>query len=414
MTKDSKAVKKASTIENLSLIVQEKVNELMKSPIMSHMKGQADPQKISETLISTLKAVLNDQEEEHLRTVMDKIEKNKKAIEQKEAQLITMKKQFREEFRQITNETAELQKEYQEFQQSFKKAENKSSKKEEKIKEVTRKKEITLEQLLNIVDDSQANNRELSSEMDELRKFIEYFQNGTKKMMKQANKMCTDKLKEAYSQCESNKQSVQASIENSLREQIEDEKEEQAKLLNIMQNMISTIQSLDPDTPSPEIDISNFEEHTDDIIKYIDNSLNNQQKKARHKILNEIHDAYPDLPMKNDDPHFAIQSLVQKNMKEKEEEYNKLLKRRHEREIQLKDQLRSALFQIQQLQAEVSKSTLDNSLFNDSQEIPVNGNRTDDWEQTKRELDAKIDELSKFKSESDSSFMNFRIRNSPF
>ena len=408
MSKDTTELKKAATIENLSLIINQKVDEIMKSPLMAHMKGQTDSSKISEILVSTLRAILNDDEEKRLKKVMEKIQKNKTLVEKKEEQLISMKKQFREEYRLITNETAELQKEYQEYSENVKKVESKTSKREEKIKEITRRKEITLEQLLNIVDDSQANHQQLSSEMDDLRKFIEYFQNGTKKMMKQANKMCTDKLQEAYKLCESNKQSVQESIEKSLKEQIAHEKEEQERLRSTMQSILSTIQSLNPDSPQLNVDIDSFEDHTDDIIKYIGNSLEEQQKKARHKILSEIHDAYPDLPMKNDDPNYAVQSLVQKNMKEKEEEYNRLLKRRHEREVQLRTQLKNALDQIKKLQAEVGKSGLDDSLFNDS----LNGlnleTGDDDWENTRKELDAKIDELSKFKSESDSSFINFK------
>ena len=408
MSKDSSELKKAATIETLSLIINHKVDDLMKSPLMAHMKGQTDSSKISETLISTLKAVLNDDEELRLKKIMGKIQKNKVIAEKKEEQLLSMKKQFRDEYRLITNETAELQKEYQAYSENVKKVESKTNKKEERIKEITRRKEITLEQLLNIVDDSQANHQQLSSEMDDLRKFIEYFQNGTKKMMKQANKMCSEKLQEAYKLCENNKQSVQEAIEKSLKEQINHEKEEQERLRDTMQSIISTIQSLNPDSTQLNVDLNSFEDHTEDIIKYIDNSLESQQKKARHKILSEIHDAYPDLPMKNDDPNYAVQSLVQKNMKEKEEEYNKLLKRRHEREVKLKAQLRSALDQIKKLQAEVGKTSFDDSLFNDS----LNGlnldTGDDDWENTRKELDAKIDELSKFKTESDSSFLNFK------
>ena len=397
---------KVVTLESLSLLIHQKVNELMNSPVMAHIKDNPDSSKIAETLVNTLNAVLHDEEEANIQHIADKIKKNKNSIEKREEKLLEMKKQFREEYRSITDETASLQKEFEKYNEIVSQNDNKNAKKDEKIKEKTRKKEIALEQLLNIIDESQTTQKELTAQMDELRKFIQYFQKGTKKMMKQATQMCAKKLEEAYAQCENNKQSVQSAIESSLQDQINFEKEEQERLKTIAESMLNSMQALNPENIDIGINADSFDEHPDGMIEYIKESLELQHKKTRQKILSDIHEVYPDLPMHNDDPQYAVEALVRKNMQEKEDEYNTLLKKRHDREIALKNQLKAALYQIQQLKASVSEiSITQNSLFDD---IDIDDNDGMNWESTRKELDDKISELSKYKSESESSMNSFR------
>ena len=256
--------------------------------------------------------------------------------------------------------------------------------------------------MLNLLDESQAMEKSISSSMQELKDFIQYFHQGHDKMISQANKIWNSKLKSVIGKFKVNKDAMMNAIQNNLQTRIIAEKATQNNLKSIASSVIESFQNVDPNNKidiNPEI----FEAHTSDMILYLDSALRKVEINARQKIFDQLHDVFPDFVANDKDPESALSVFIDTSVQKKEEEYNKLLMHRQEKENQLNEQLQKALEKIKALQESVSSFGGDDNI----EDINVDG-----WETNRKILDEKIDKLKQFKSESSS--MHSELIDSPY
>ncbi|EAY14478.1 hypothetical protein TVAG_426720 [Trichomonas vaginalis G3] len=394
---------KSSNIRSIQEFIHTKSIEIANSPFISSNKGEElSASEIAQMLEKTFNDFLISPEEAEITKLEKKSQKLKQTIQTRENEIVKMKQKFRQEYRDVTNETGNLQAEFQSIQESLKTFDLHIDKRVEQQKDQRRKKEFQMEQMLNLLDESQAMEKSISSSMQELKDFIQYFHQGHDKMISQANKIWNSKLKSVIGKFKVNKDAMMNAIQNNLQTRIIAEKATQNNLKSIASSVIESFQNVDPNNKidiNPEI----FEAHTSDMILYLDSALRKVEINARQKIFDQLHDVFPDFVANDKDPESALSVFIDTSVQKKEEEYNKLLMHRQEKENQLNEQLQKALEKIKALQESVSSFGGDDNI----EDINVDG-----WETNRKILDEKIDKLKQFKSESSS--MHSELIDSPY
>lgn len=373
--------------------IRSKSIELANCPFIAETKGEElAPNEIADMLEATFNNFMLEQGEIDIIQLEKKNKKLNQSISDRENEITKLKQKFRHHYREITNETAAMQKELQKLQDNMKHTEDHADQKLYNAKEKRRMKEIKMEQLLNVLDECQAKEKMLSSEMQSLREFINYFHDGTNKMLTQYGKIWNGKARNVIAKFKSNKEAMMSSIQDNLQSKIITEQQQQTKMNSIASSIVEAVQSLDQDREIG-VNVDIFEAQISDIILFLDSALRKTEVTTRQKIFDQVHDMFPEFVANVQDPDEAFKIFIESASQKKEEEYNALLMHRQEKERQLNEQLQVALAKIKELQESVS--SLEAADSTDSIDVG-------DWESNKKVLDQKIDQLKQFQTESSS------------
>ena len=369
--------------EQIIEYLRESIENLINSKLISsNKKRRVDPTFVSSRLVEVLKNSLSNEREAHLEKLMLKLSKLNKEKENLDRELAQIKGSTERETIRYTQENAELQKQFSQIEDELKTIEWRQSTKEAAYKADLKQKQAQLQSLKNIINSSHEIQVQLSDEAENLRNSVIKMQKNQIRLIRRARELCGEKLQEAID-FESQQQNFnEAQQIKSLQGALLKEKAEYRKNQRMCQSLLNAIWAMSNEE-HPDITPETFTQRVPELKQYIQRALNYHKEAAITELKEEVQKQIPEIEIGDENIVDSVQRYIAEKLKEKDSEYQRILKRGEEREKRLKSKLQDALSKIERYQDSDDEDE-DDAIINDFEKIK------DEWDMQKKQLDEKM------------------------
>lgn len=380
MTENSEGVDRYdSVVEYLRTSINKLVNVKMTTASKKH---RIDPSTVSSRLVDVLKSALSSEREQHLEQLMLKLAQLQSEKSRLEVQLKMVKGGADRETERYLQENSQLKERYSQLEDELKTIEHQHSVKEQMYREELKKKRDELGKLRKIIEVAQNTQQELTQEAKQLKQVAEKMQRNQIRLLRRAKELCLEHLTQTLSEENEKETQEQATQLSNLASVLKHEKLQQAKNERRCQQLLDAIWAMRSDTDHPDITPADFTKRLPELKVFVENALDYHRKLAVDSLKAEVKKAIPDIEFGEGETVIeSVQRYIDRKVREKEGEYERVLKRGEAREKRLRDKVQASLGKVQDMEP---KAGSDDDILADLD------NMKREWELRKRQLDEKM------------------------
>ena len=368
-----------SVVEYLRTSINKLVNVKMTTASRKH---RIDPSTVSSRLVDVLKSALSSEREQHLEQLMLKLAQLQSEKSRLEVQLKMVKGGADRETERYLQENSQLKERYSQLEDELKTIEHQHSVKEQMYREELKKKRDELGKLRKIIEVAQNTQQELTQEAKQLKQVAEKRQRNQIRLLRRAKDLCLEHLTQTLSEENEKETQEQATQLSNLTSILKHEKLQQAKNERRCQQLLDAIWAMRSDADHPDITPADFTKRLPELKVFVENALDYHRRLAVDSLKEEVKRAIPDIEFGDGETVIeSVQKYIDRKVREKEGEYERVLKRGEEREKRLRDKVQASLGKVQDMEPRAGS---DDDILADLD------NMKREWELRKRQLDEKM------------------------
>ena len=368
-----------SVVEYLRTSINKLVNVKMTTASRKH---RIDPSTVSSRLVDVLKSALSSEREQHLEQLMLKLAQLQSEKSRLEVQLKMVKGGADRETERYLQENSQLKERYSQLEDELKTIEHQHSVKEQMYREELKKKRDELGKLRKIIEVAQNTQQELTQEAKQLKQVAEKMQRNQIRLLRRAKDLCLEHLTQTLSEENEKETQEQATQLSNLTSILKHEKLQQAKNERRCQQLLDAIWAMRSDADHPDITPADFTKRLPELKVFVENALDYHRRLAVDSLKEEVKRAIPDIEFGDGETVIeSVQKYIDRKVREKEGEYERVLKRGEEREKRLRDKVQASLGKVQDMEPRAGS---DDDILADLD------NMKREWELRKRQLDEKM------------------------
>ena len=368
-----------SVVEYLRTSINKLVNVKMTTASRKH---RIDPSTVSSRLVDVLKSALSSEREQHLEQLMLKLAQLQSEKSRLEVQLKMVKGGADRETERYLQENSQLKERYSQLEDELKTIEHQHSVKEQMYREELKKKRDELGKLRKIIEVAQNTQQELTQEAKQLKQVAEKMQRNQIRLLRRAKDLCLEHLTQTLSEENEKETQEQATQLSNLTSILKHEKLQQAKNERRCQQLLDAIWAMRSDADHPDITPADFTKRLPELKVFVENALDYHRRLAVDSLKEEVKRSIPDIEFGDGETVIeSVQKYIDRKVREKEGEYERVLKRGEEREKRLRDKVQASLGKVQDMEPRAGS---DDDILADLD------NMKREWELRKRQLDEKM------------------------
>ena len=368
-----------SVVEYLRTSINKLVNVKMTTASRKH---RIDPSTVSSRIVDVLKSALSSEREQHLEQLMLKLAQLQSEKSRLEVQLKMVKGGADRETERYLQENSQLKERYSQLEDELKTIEHQHSVKEQMYREELKKKRDELGKLRKIIEVAQNTQQELTQEAKQLKQVAEKMQRNQIRLLRRAKDLCLEHLTQTLSEENEKETQEQATQLSNLTSILKHEKLQQAKNERRCQQLLDAIWAMRSDADHPDITPADFTKRLPELKVFVENALDYHRRIAVDSLKEEVKRAIPDIEFGEGETVIeSVQKYIDRKVREKEGEYERVLKRGEEREKRLRDKVQASLGKVQDMEPRAGS---------DDDILAVLDNMKREWELRKRQLDEKM------------------------